>query len=363
MRAAATPNRRSPDARLLVVDGAGGLQHAARADLPGLLCAGDLVVANDAATWPASLRGRHLSTGAEIELRLAGSASLAPDTVCTFVAVVFGAGDHRMRTEERAPPPRLQDGDALHFGPLHARVERTLDHPRLIAVRFAGAPDAIRAGIARHGRPIQYAHVPQPLELRDVWTRIAAVPVAFEAPSAGFLLDWKMLAAFAQRGVDFATLTHAAGISSTGDPRLDARLPFSEPYVVPAATVRAIEVARARGGRVIALGTTVVRALEHAAAHTGTPVPGTGLATQRIGAETRLRVANAIITGTHEPGTSHYALLRAFTGAATLERISAALEANGYRTHEFGDSVLIFQHAPVTGQTVRKAQARGALVV
>ena len=95
--------------------------------------------------------------------------------------------------------------------------------------------------------------------------RVAALPVAFEPPSAGFVLDWSLLSALKQRGVGFATLTHAAGLSSTGDEALDARLPLDEPYHVPAATVSAIAKAQVRGGRVIALGTTVTRALEHAA--------------------------------------------------------------------------------------------------
>ena len=99
------------------------------------------------------------------------------------------------------------------------------------------------------------------------------------------------------RGIDFATLTHAAGISSTGDAALDARLPFDEAYHVPSATVNAIERALARGGRVVALGTTVTRALEHAASR-GLNA-GDGVADQRIGAHTTLRVVDAIISGTH----------------------------------------------------------------
>src|SRR4029077_987642 len=127
-------------------------------------------------------------------------------------------------------PPALAAGDRLVLGPLRAVVERGLRHPRLIALRFEGSPAAIWAGLARHGRPIQYAHVPAPLSLWDVWTPIAGPPVAFEPPSAGFAIDWRMLATMAARGVQFATITHAAGISSTGDAALDALLPFDEPY-------------------------------------------------------------------------------------------------------------------------------------
>jgi S-adenosylmethionine:tRNA ribosyltransferase-isomerase len=340
MRAATAPVQRPRDARLLVVHADGRLGHAPRAELANHLHAGDLLVANDAATLPASLRGTHVRSGEPIEVRLAGRRSLAVDDVRGFTALLFGAGDHTTPTEHRAPPPQVFAGDRLALGPLVARVLRRLDHPRLVALAFDGTPDEVWAGIARHGRPIQYAHVREPLALWDVWTPVAALPVAFEPPSAGFALDWRTLDALRARGVGFATLTHAAGLSSTGDAALDARLPFDEPYFIPAATVRAIERARAQGARVVALGTTVTRALEDAAAR-GALVAGTGLATLRIGAHTPLRVVDAIVSGTHEPGTSHHELLRAFAGDAVLARAAAELEARGYRTHEFGDSVLV----------------------
>ena len=354
MRAAVTPIQRPPDARLLVVAADGSLHHAARTTLPDYLQPGDLLIANDAATIPASLRGIHHRTGAELEVRLAGRRSLAPDDVREFTAITFGAGDHRTRTEDRAPPPELRPGDALTLGPLDARVDRLLGHPRLLQLRFAGTPDAIWAGIARHGRPIQYAHLPEPLELWDVWTRMAALPVAFEAPSAGFVLDWKLLRALCARGVGFATLTHAAGISSTGDPVLDAILPFDEPYHLPEATVRAIARTKARAREVIALGTTVTRALEHAAAQAGGLRPGAALATQRIGADWAIGVVDAIVTGVHQPGDSHYDLLRAFAGDAVLQEMSAELERKGYRSHEFGDSVLLARGRSARGEAVRE---------
>ena len=261
MKAATTPTQRPRDARLLVVDADGHLHHAARSALPSFLRPGDLLVANDAATLPASLSGQHVTSNQPIEVRLAGRRSLAVDDVREFTAIVFGAGDHRTRTEDRAAPPPLQAGDALALGPLRAEVVRTEGHPRLVTLRFGGTPDSIWAGLARHGKPIQYAHMHEPLALWDVWTRVAALPVAFEPPSAGFVLDWQMLQALRERGVGFATLTHAAGISSTGDEALDARLPFDEPYHLPVATVHAIAQTQARGGRIVALGTTVTRAL------------------------------------------------------------------------------------------------------
>jgi S-adenosylmethionine:tRNA ribosyltransferase-isomerase len=155
------------------------------------------------------------------------------------------------------------------------------------------------------------------------------------------VLDWTLLDRLRAGGVGFATLTHAAGISSTGDPALDARLPFDEPYYLPATTVQAIARTRRQGGDVVAVGTTVTRALEHAASRPAGLRAGAGLATQRIGPQTRMQVVNAIVTGVHEPGTSHYELLRAFATDALLEQIGAELEQHGYRSHEFGDAVLL----------------------
>jgi S-adenosylmethionine:tRNA ribosyltransferase-isomerase len=164
--------------------------------------------------------------------------------------------------------------------------------------------------------------------------------VAFEPPSAGFVLSWDTLGSMTQKGIRFATLTHSAGISSTGDAQLDARLPFDEPYRIPVSTADAIARARERGARIVAVGTTVVRALEHAAAG-GQVAPGLGMATQRIGSATRLRVVDAVLSGTHEKGTSHYELLRAFVSTWTLARMEQQLDSHGYRTHEFGDSILV----------------------
>jgi S-adenosylmethionine:tRNA ribosyltransferase-isomerase len=154
-------------------------------------------------------------------------------------------------------------------------------------------------------------------------------------------LNWQTLHTMRSRGVGFATLTHAAGISSTGDDALDALLPFDEPYEIPATTAFAIRRARLHRGRIVAVGTTVVRALEHAAGRDGSVHAGPGLANQRIGPTTRLQVVDAILSGVHEPGTSHYQLLRAFTDDATLERMAGEMTTLGYRGHEFGDSVLI----------------------
>jgi S-adenosylmethionine:tRNA ribosyltransferase-isomerase len=338
---ASAPVQRSLDARLLFVSRSGELEHRPRSDFVRLLRPGDLVVANDAATLPASLSAVHVPSGRSIEVRLAGRLTLDPSEVDRFCAIVFGAGDFRTRTEDRPMPPALNPGDTLTLGELRATVERQLDHPRLVSLYFHGSSQEIWAGFARHGKPIQYAHVPQPLALYDTWSAIAANPAAFEPPSAGFVLSWATVALLAASGIGFATLTHAAGLSSTGDPRLDSRLPFDEPYNIPEVTAEAIIRARSRGDRIVAIGTTVVRALEDAAWANGNIVAGPGLARLKLGAETRLRVVDAILSGTHETGSSHHELLRAFVPHPLLVHIDEQLETCGYRTHEFGDSVLI----------------------
>jgi S-adenosylmethionine:tRNA ribosyltransferase-isomerase len=342
--------QRPPDARLMVVDASGNVVHQRRADFPALVHSGDVVVANDAATLPASLPGIHVATGSPIELRLAGRRSLRPQHIDRFTAVAFGAGDFRTPTESRPLPPTFRAGDLLQLGPLDAVVRAILDYPRLIEIRFQGSAQEIWEGLARHGRPIQYSYVATPLAVWDTWTTIASRPVAFEAPSAGFLLDWRLVDSLRARGATFVTLTHAAGISSTGDPRLDAMFPLAEAYEISAQTANAIEAARRRGERVIAVGTTVVRALEDAAACHGRVRAGFASSTLRVGARTRLQVVDALVTGQHEPGTSHYELLRAFQDDSVLRQMTAEAEMHGYRMHEFGDSLFIAR---------RKASAKG----
>jgi S-adenosylmethionine:tRNA ribosyltransferase-isomerase len=337
-------------AKLLVVDRDGRTRHSPRATLGSFFSAGDLVVANDAATLPASLKGVHCPTGKLIEVRLAAWESVHDPT--QFTAIAFGAGDHRTRTEDRTSPPALSLGDRLSLGPLVGIVERLLDHPRLFRLRFLGDRAAVFAGLARHGRPIQYAHEPAPLALWDVWTKIAAHPIAFEPPSAGFALDWRTQSVWRQRGVGFATLTHAAGISSTGDPALDLRLPFDEPYCIPWHTASAINDIKSKDGPIVAVGTSVVRALESAANADGTVRVGNGIARGRIRGNTAIRVVDAILTGVHRPGESHFELLEAFVDDPMLAKISNALIKYGYRPHEFGDSTLIERRAHIETGTV-----------
>ena len=338
---ASVPMQRPADARLLEVDSVGQIRDMLRSSFPTLLRSGDIVVANDAATLPASIFGVHKRTGRSIEVRLAGSESVFREDVRQFSAVVFGEGNYRTPTEYRPSPPELHPGDTLQLGPLTATVLELLGHSRFVLIRFEGPSEGIWEGLARHGHPIQYSHIPAPLAVWDTWTPIAGLPAAFEPPSAGFALDWCTLDAIQRLGVHFATITHAAGISSTGDAELDTRLPFDEPYRITESAARSIHLARAVGGRLVAIGTTVVRALEHAVSIQGLLKETIGVATNKIGPATELRVVDAVLSGTHEPGTSHHRLLSAFVDQQTLTKMDEILQHHAYRTHEFGDSVFV----------------------
>ncbi|MFO0574979.1 MAG: S-adenosylmethionine:tRNA ribosyltransferase-isomerase [Polyangia bacterium] len=370
MNPARAPRERRSDARLLALDADAG-RHAdlGAADLPSLLRPRDLLVVNDAATLPASLHGR-TAGGAEVELRLLGAAALPGGTgdgavaagadAEDFWAVLFGAGDWRTPTEHRPPPPPLERGDVIQLEGREGRgetepaellatvEERAAVSPRLVRVRFSRRGAALWSALYRLGRPVQYAYLREPLALWSVQTAYAARPWAAEMPSAGRPLSWEILFALRRRGIELCALTHAAGLSSTGEPALDRALPLPERYDLPAATVQAVAAARARGGRVIAVGTTVVRALEGAAralersgAAPGTLRPGSGVTELLLTPATELRVCDGILTGIHGPGESHFRLLAAF---CPTEALAAAWEhagRAGYLCHEFGDLSLI----------------------
>jgi S-adenosylmethionine:tRNA ribosyltransferase-isomerase len=324
--------------RLLGVDPrSGAMKDATVGDLGRFLRAGDLVVVNDAATLPGSLAGT--SGGEAIEVRLA-----QPLGENRFLALLFGAGDHRQRTEDRPRPPPVGEGSAIAFGPdLLAVIERVSPvSARLVEIAFSARGAALWAALYRHGRPVQYAYVPAKLALWDVQTRYASRPVSAEMPSAGRPLAWELLLDLARRGVRLAHVTHAAGLSSTGDPALDARLPLPEHFEIPVATARAVRETRASGGRVVAVGTTVTRALEGAARLGGGALgAGAGVTDLVLGPGHVRAVVDGLFTGMHEPTESHFRLLGAFAPARVLERAHAHAEAAGYLTHEFGDSMLI----------------------
>ena len=320
--------------RLVVIDRrADRLELAPFARLPSLLRAGDLVVVNDAGTLPASLAGTTVTRGRRevFELRLS-----EPVTGRRLAGVLLGPGDHAIRTEDRAAPPPLAAGERVQLGPIAATV--TAASGRRVELEAELDGDALWQALYAHGRPIQYAHRPEPLPLWAVQTAYAARPWAAEMPSAGRPLTWDVLLALRRAGVALATLTHAAGLSSTGDDELDRALPWPERYELPEATIEAIAHARARGGRVIAIGTTVVRALEAAGP---APRPGEGLARLRLDAAYSPQVVDGLVSGLHAPGESHFELLRAFVPRDRLVRAIELAAAHGLSAHELGDSCLI----------------------
>lgn len=343
MRNATGPRPDPRRERLLAVDPArGSIGDHHVADLPRFLRAGDLLVLNDAASLPASFSARLKgpgNPGGALELRLAGEGDRAGE----WWTVLLGEGSWRTPTEHRSHPPRVTAGDTLCVEDVAARVEEVSPlSPRLLRVRFDRTGEALYRAFYRHGRPIQYSYVGSDLALWDVQTAYGARPWAVEMPSAGRPLTWDLLQTLRKQGIRLARLTHAAGLSSTGDTELDARLPLPERYEIPERSIRAIAETRAAGGRVVAVGTTVVRALEGSArTNRGTPVPGPGRTDLVLGPRHRLRVVDGILTGIHESGTSHHRLLEAFAPAELLERALDLAEDRGFQQHEFGDSMLV----------------------
>lgn len=338
MKARDTPDKGGDTQRLLAIDSASGeVFERTVGELPQLLRAGDLVVLNDAATMPASLQAR--AHGAAIELRLAG-----PPEQGRWLAVLFGDGSWRVDTDARPAPPRLELGARIDLdGRVQAHVVAVdPTSTRLVWLAFDVPEAAVWSLLYRRGQPVQYSYLARALALSDVQTSYAGRPWSVEMPSAGRPLTIATLLSLRRRGIEVEMLTHAAGLSATGDPALDARLPLPERYDLPVSTVVAVAAARARGGRVVAVGTSVVRALEGSAAqHGGVLQAGSGLTDLRISPSFTRRIVDGVLSGVHEPGSSHHALLGAFADASLLEHAHAWALAHDLQVHEFGDSTLV----------------------
>ena len=329
------PATREPDRRddvgLLVLD-ASGARTDSLSKLPQMLHPGDVVVVNDAATFPGSLALR-TGSGEAVEIRL------IEERPGRFLSIALGSGDWRTDTDERPPPPPLAPGDRLYANNREVAEVVAIDprSARLLELSLGRDPWSL---IYRIGRPIQYSYLESDLELWSIQTSFASRPLAAEMPSAGRPLSWSVIAEFRARDIEVVALTHAAGLSATGDPALDALLPFPERYHIPAITAAAVNGAR---GDVIAIGTTVARALESSAraSKTGLVLPGPGLATLRIDADTPLYVTDAILTGLHDVGASHRTLLEAFADLGDLDRAWTVAARAGFRSHELGDVALV----------------------
>jgi S-adenosylmethionine:tRNA ribosyltransferase-isomerase len=229
-----------------------------------------------------------------------------------------------------------------------------------LRIRFTQRGAALWQALYAHGRPVQYAYLQDDLALWSVQTVYAGRPWAAEMPSAGRPLSWEILNQLRRAGVELAWLTHAAGLSSTGEPALDAALPLPERYEIPDTTALLIARTRRRGGRVIAVGTTVVRALEGSALAaeaagmaTQTLLLPSGVTDLRLTPTSRLRIVDGILTGIHSPEESHFQLLAAFCPLDLLQKGWEHAARTGYLCHEFGDLSLILPDLnPVLGRRV-----------
>jgi S-adenosylmethionine:tRNA ribosyltransferase-isomerase len=194
----------------------------------------------------------------------------------------------------------------------------------------------------RLGRPIRYEYVSAPWDLDYYQTVYAREPGSAEMPSAGRGFTWKLLFDLRRRGIDFAHIVLHTGLSSYMDDDLDARHPASEEeYYIGETAAEKINRARGNGHRVIAVGTTVVRALESVATEAGLVQAGHGYTRLRITADHALKAVDGLLTGLHEPEASHLDLLTAFLPAEEIREAYEEAVRRGYLWHEFGDLNLI----------------------
>jgi S-adenosylmethionine:tRNA ribosyltransferase-isomerase len=335
--------------RLLVANaGDGAIFHARFNELPGLLAPGDLVVVNVSATLAAAVAGRR-GDGSTVRVHLA---TRAPGLDARWRVV-------ELRTPDGARPARGRAGETIVLAGGEAKLELVAPYAsssRLLLARFEGT-GPVEEYLERHGDPIRYGYVDREWPLEAYQNVYARTPGSAEMPSAGRPFTPELITALGAAGVLVAPITLHTGVSSPErhEP------PFPEQYEVPAVTARLVGATRAGGGRVIAVGTTVVRALETAARADGTVVAGAGWTSLVLGAgesskldslggsrgaqspERGVRAVDGLITGWHEPQASHLQMLGAIAGRRLLERSYRCALAHGYLWHEFGDSHLILR--------------------
>ena len=309
------------------------LVHDRFRGLPAHLRAGDLLVVNTSATIPAALPATR-ADGTVVDLHLSTPVPGAADPVHTSPRWVV----ELRRAGARFRPAGAGERLALPGGGSAELVASYLSPGRLwIAALDLPAP--LDRYLAQHGRPIAYGHLSRPRPLRDLQTVFADEPGSAEMPSAGRPFTRRVLDDLLARGVQLAPLVLHTGVAS-----LDrGERPYPERYRVSATTATRVNAHRAAGGRVIAVGTTVVRALETVAAPDGRVEPGAGWTGLTITPERGVRAVDGLITGWHEPDASHLLMLEAVGGRDLIERSYDAALTAGYRWHEFGDSHLILR--------------------
>jgi S-adenosylmethionine:tRNA ribosyltransferase-isomerase len=333
---ASAPPAERDEVRLLVAHRGRPLVHDMFRGLPDHLRAGDLLVVNTSATLPAAL------SAGEVDVHLStplpeGDPSGAPGRA---EGIPSGAAG-RWVVELRRCGARYRGGRAGDLLPLPGGGSVELLAPYLSPGRLWIAaldlPLPLDDYLAAYGRPIAYAHLAEPRPLEDLQTVFADEPGSAEMPSAGRPFSQRVLDDLFDRGVQVAPLVLHTGVSSL---ELGER-PYPERYRVPALTASRVNAHRAAGGRVIAVGTTVVRALETVADEDGAVTANEGWTRLVVTPERGLRAIDGLITGWHEPEASHLQLLEAAAGPELLERSYAAALDQGYLWHEFGDSHLV----------------------
>jgi S-adenosylmethionine:tRNA ribosyltransferase-isomerase len=302
--------------------------HARFRDLPGLLAPGDLLVVNISGTLAAALAARR-EDGSDIRVHVA---SRAPGLDQSWRVVELRSADGANPVPGRAGETvELADGATLEL------VARYASGARLALACFRHAGGSVERFLNHHGEPVRYEYVEKRWPIDSYQTVFATVPGSAEMPSAGRPISTPLLAALLARGVMLAPITLHAGLSSPErhEP------PIPEYFEVPSGTARLVNATRRWGGRVIAVGTTVVRALESVAAPDGQARPHSGWTGLVVEPDRRLQIVDGLITGWHEPEASHLHLLEAVAGRPLLEHSYAEALSHRYLWHEFGDSHLI----------------------
>ena len=319
--------------RLLVASPA-GLTHTIFRDLPDHLGSGDLLVVNTSGTLPAELEGRWRD-GRPVVVHLATD-------------LRDGSWVAELRTAPDAGAPILDaepDEQVRLPGRARMRLLAPYPHPdsspngsgnRLWRVRIGGTASVVRY-LYRHGRPIQYGYLRSRYPLAEYQTIFAADSGSAEMPSAGRPFTRDLVDRLGVAGVTVAPITLHTGVSSQ-----DAgEAPQSEWFSVPASTAELVTSTRRSGGRVIAVGTTVTRALESAVTADGGIAPATGWTSLVVEPCRGVRIVDGLITGWHNPEASHLLLVEAVAGAALTQLAYDEAVAEGYLWHEFGDAGLL----------------------
>jgi S-adenosylmethionine:tRNA ribosyltransferase-isomerase len=329
--ATSPPERRgiARDAVRLLVGRPGGVEHAIFRDLPGLLAPGDLLVVNTSATLPAALD----AVGAGGGRGGVDRSTPAPGS---------GQADGLWMVELRVPAgPGSLPFDAARRGwrlalPGGGRARLLRGGPRLWRARLE-LPVGLHEFLEAHGRPIRYAYAGADWPIEDYQTVFATVPGSAEMPSAARGFTPELVVELVAAGIEIAPIVLHTGVSSpeTGEP------PFPEWFRVPEATARHVNAVRAGGGRVVAVGTTAVRALETVAGEDRVVAAGEGWTELVIDEARGVRAVDGILTGWHAPEATHIDLVRAVAGRDIVERSYAAATASRYLWHEFGDLNLL----------------------